>query len=369
MKTTLHILLLLLSCSLVAQNENIEFQFSKVKQHFSKLKSDGQINNDESDDKLYKSDLFEISISSNPLDLKTNHFVIDNPYGSDYPIAKSVIYNNHLIALFGNGKFACIKLDNLARNVGFEKILNSKKFNYHWVIDNKLHGLSGNNLLMWNEGKWEKTKLKFPMSKQPVLYDDENYLSFSDCHDEWGGTIYFYDKVSNEIHYTEASCANTVLRENNRYLVLSNINTDIQTTKLIGIKETANLPIANKSEINKTKDGEALGKYDNTRAAQKFLEVFEIELLSLFKLDNRSLYLTNCQNMSFLAEIRGRDVQITHPLFSNNIYSQNTVTRKYGDHTLINLNNKDIAKEKEISVILINNNGITKLDWNKNQNN
>ena len=67
---------------------------------------------------LYKDNDFNISISENPIYFKIDTLVIKNPYYTDdfddwddnyinFPKSFSVIYDDNLISLFGNGKFVC----------------------------------------------------------------------------------------------------------------------------------------------------------------------------------------------------------------------------------------------------------------------
>ena len=391
----LYILLVILICSTVfvqcKNNKNYNKSFEKI---FNSYKdSYGQFNSVTSSS-LWKTDDFKISISKNPITFNTIHLVIENPYYSDkfydffnnyknYPVSYSVIYERTLISLFRNGKFICYNLVNLQRDSDFEEKLNTEKIEYHWIIDNKLGGLSGDNIYIWKNNNWEKTEMKFPLIEQPKFFEDTNYvvfgvqpklfedssfIVFSDCHGEWGGTVYFFDKVSGDTYFTESTCANTVYKKDNKYVVLSHLGHGMGSAKVKEIKDPRKLSKAKKDEINKTKEGQALGYTDKSNAYKKALDFYWIQLFSTFQYEGRQLYIVHSNNLTFIAEINGCDIQIVHPLFDNDIYTHNPVTTKYENYTLINLDFYGTALDKEVSLIIIDKdrNRIIKLDWNEN---
>src|SRR5688500_13549323 len=118
----------------------------------------------------------------------------------------------------------------MERDFDFEKKLNSKKFKYHWIIDGKLAALAGGKIYVFDD-KWTTLKTKFPLEKQPKLFEDNEFIVFGDCHGEWGGTIYFFEKTSAEIYLTESTCANSVYKKDNKYLVLAQLGHGTGFTK------------------------------------------------------------------------------------------------------------------------------------------
>lgn len=212
MKKRLYILLIFgISISAFAQDKHLELD-RKLIEHFQKQTwGDALITKDS----LYLSpfkEKFNVSISDNYIEFDTTHLVIKNPYFNDkyendeeeknnvknFPKSFSVIYENSLVSLFENGKFACFNLDNFKRNAKLEEKLNTKQFKYHWVIDNKLGGISGNTIFLWNGSKWTKFKDNFLLKNQPKLFEDENFFVYGDCFGEWGGTVYFFEKSTSK---------------------------------------------------------------------------------------------------------------------------------------------------------------------------
>jgi hypothetical protein len=334
-------------------------------------------------DSLYKSpckEKFNVSVSNNFIEFDTTHIIVKNPYFSNkfeeaedeidnvknFPKSFSVIYQNSLVSLFENRKFACFKLDNFDRDTNLENKLNTKKFKYHWIIDNQLGGLSNNSIYLWNGSKWIKSKGSFPLKSQPKLFEDDEFIVYGDCHGEWGGTVYFYEKSTRKTFFTESTCANSVIKNNNGYEVLAELGHGSGSSEIKKINDPRKLTLAKDTEINTTVKGEALGYTDKSNAFDKKLDLYGVQIFSLFRWKNKELFIVNLSNLTFIAEIKNNEIEIVNPLFFSDLYTHNPITSQYGEYTLINLDHYGTGLEREISVLIIKENKITKLDWNEN---
>ena len=382
MKKTLHIIsILLISINLFGQSDSTLNIENKLIEHFKAHNWNDSIITKES---LYKTNLtrdnFNVSISNNLIDFETKQIVIRNPYFSEkldesenekdytrnFPKSFSVIYQNNLIALFENGKFLCVDLNSLTRNSSFEQQLNSKKFDYHWIIDNKLIAQSGNQKMFWNGKKWEKFKDELPLKNQPKLFDDNEFIVYRDCNGEWGGTIYFYEKSTGKTYFTESTCANTVTKAGEGYQVSSHLGHMSGSSEITLIPNPRKLTQAKPNEINTTLNGEALGYIDKSNAFIKKLDLYGIQIFSRFVNDNKELFIVNVADLTFIAKIKNNEVEIIHSLFFNDLYTHDPITTEYGEYTLINLDHYGIGLYREISTLIIIGNKITKIDWNEN---
>ena len=174
---------------------------------------------------IYKGEDFKVSISESSLGFNEKEIVLVNPKrDSTFPLSFSVIFNENIVSLFEPGIFVCHKLTNYSRNEELEKVLNTKQFEYHWLIDNKLYGLSnGKYWLLDSLNNWVKTAQQIPFDKKPKLFENKEYLAYCDCNGEWGGTVYFYNRTNENIYFTEATCANSIIETNKGYNVLSHL--------------------------------------------------------------------------------------------------------------------------------------------------
>lgn len=341
----------------------------------------GQINDSVTSASLFRTKDYNVAISKHPIDFNTNHLMLNNPYFTDdyedyeeriinYPIAYSVIYDKRLISLFDNGKFVCHHLGDFSRDGNYERQLNSQKFKQHWVLNGALYAFSKSRtfdvLYKWNGNKWVKAAAKFPVEEQPILYGDEEFIVFRDCNGEWGGTIYFYERVTRNLYFTESTCANTVEKSDRDFLVLSHLGHMTGTSEVKLIANPRELIKAEKNAIGKVKDWAALGYNDNSEGFKIQLELFGIQLFSTFHYKDRQLFVAHLNEQTFIVEINGDQIEIVHPLFNSDRYTHNPATNTFGDYQLVNLDHYGTAFDREVAVIVIKGNNITLLDWNKN---
>lgn len=332
--------------------------------------------------KGFRENNFNVSISDNPLEFDTIRLVFKNPYFSEkfeesdddkdyvknFPKAYSVLYKNHLISLFENGKFFCFNLKNNQRNFEFEEQLNSKKMDYQWIIENKLIALKRNTFFEWNGKKWIKSKINFPFKNQKILFDDNEFLVFSDCNGEWGGTIYFFEKLTSNIYYTESTCVNSVVKNKDGYLILAHLGHGAGSINLKIVENPKKLSVTNYQKIRELGSIETLGYLDKSNAFRNLTSFYGIQTFSFFDYSKEKLYIVNGGDLTFLAKINSNEVELVHPLFFDDLYTHYPKTSQFGEYTLINLDHYGTGLDREISVLIIHENQITKIDWNEKHN-
>lgn len=315
---------------------------------------------------IHKNKDYKIIISDNPIALDLKENILKNPIDNKYPISYSVIYMDKLVSLFEPGIFVCYSINTLTRDTEFENKLNTKKFQYHWLLDNKLVGISeGKYYYLSSDNVWLDHTSFVPFTSQPKLFEDNNYISFCDCHGEWGGTVYFYSKITKKIYYTEATCANSILKKDDKYLILSHLGHLIGSTELKSVAYPDKLSLVDLKNTNKTFQGLALGYSDSSKAAKTIFNYYYIQIYSSFNYQNRTIYLVNWSGETFLAEINNNVLEIVNPLFNREIYTHNPLTTNYDNTILMNLDYYGISKEREVSCIIIKDNQLIKLDWNE----
>lgn len=365
--STIKILLLTFTLQACGQQTSRQIdnvvKFDTIVSHFKKL------NYSEDTIRLpliHKNKDYSIKISKTPLQFELNQIVVKNPFGSEYPISYSVIYQDRLITLFEQGSFFCQSTSTFERDTEFEKLLNTQKFQYHWLLDHKLVGLSDKRYYFLNtENVWVEYNNDVPFSTQPKLFEDDNYISFCDCHGEWGGTVYFYNKQTKKTHFTEATCANSIIKRDNKYYVLSKLGHMMGSTDLEVFSNPGKLPTVELKNINKAFQGQALGYADTSKVAKPVFSYYGIQMFASFIYNGRTIYLVNWRNETFLAEIKNSIIKIINPLFNEEFYTHNPVTTTYDSITLINFDFYGIAGDREVYCLIIKDGILTKLDWNE----
>lgn len=126
---------------------------------------------------------FSIAMAEKFLGLRKSQVLLRNPFAADtYPLSGSVIYQNNLVALFAPGYFACYKLPDLTRNLAMEQQLNTRQFTYHWVLGGQLVAMAAERYVTFSEGKWEPYAAVVPLSRQPKLFEDDQYVACMKCN-------------------------------------------------------------------------------------------------------------------------------------------------------------------------------------------
>jgi len=315
---------------------------------------------------IHKREAYKILISNNPIALDLKEIALKNPIDSKYPISYSIIYQDKLVSLFEPGTFVCHSVPDLVRDKEFENRINTRKFQYHWLLENKLVGISeGKYYYLNEENNWLDYKDHVPFNSQPKLFEDTNYISFCDCQGEWGGTVYFYDKITKKTHFTEATCANSILKRDNIYLVLSHLGHGGGSTELKAIASPEKLSSVDINDAANPNKWHTLGYADTSKAAETVFDYYSVLIFSSFVFQNRTLYLVYWRKETFLAEIVDNEIQIVNPLFNTKLYTHHPVTTNYDNTILMNLDFYGIVEEREVSCIIIQDNQLIKLDWNE----
>ena len=316
---------------------------------------------------IYEGEKFNVRIADALLGLSKREIVLINPSNDNtFPLSFSVIFQDNLVSLFEPGCFICYKLSDFTRNTELEKKLNTKQFKYHWLIDNKLYGLaSGKFWVLDSSDNWIKTDINLPFDKRPKLFGDSEYFAYCDCHGEFGGTVYFYNRINKNTYFTEATCANSIIKTDKGYYVLSQLGHMMGGTDLKLISDPSKL--SNLKDFSKNKVSvNALGYSDKSNQATKVFDFYGIQFFSRFNWNNKALYIVNWQERTFIAEIHNKDIVIVDPLFNSDLYTHNPISSMFdNDIILMNLDLYGIAREREVSVIIIKGKELTKIDWNK----
>lgn len=317
---------------------------------------------------IYQGSDYVIRLDNFSLGLTDKRVEINSPNeNSDFPVSFSVIYRDNIVSLFEPGVFVCHKLSDFSRNYEFENILNTKQFDYHWLIDNKLHAISkGRYWYLDAFNQWKRLNRKLPFDKQPKLFENQDYLAYCDCHGEWGGTVYFFNKKTQKVYFTEATCANSIIENENGYIVLSHLGHIVGSAELKLIKDPMKLTKLrgnNKSMVN----GSALGYTDKTNQTIKLFDYWGLQIYSSFMLKGMTYYIVYWQLSTFLAKIEDDNIIIVDPLFNIGFTSDDPITIQYEDNlVLMNLDSWGSGRERETAIIIISEKEIVRLNWKKN---
>ncbi len=324
---------------------------------------------------LYKGDSGSIRMSykivagKKALGLIKSEMVLRNPYSDKpFPLSNSVILQSDLVTLFEPGYFACYNINNHARNKSLERQLNSQKFQYHWIIGDQLVGLSkGKYYAFTSTNNWVPYTAEIPFNKQPKLFEDEQYMSFMTCNGEFGGEVYFYDKLRRDYYMTGATCPNSVFKLDGKYFVLSSLGHMMGSAGLQMIADPTKLRLwkgKQKPQDRNFSYGEQAPDSTGASHIKSVFSFYDLQMFSTFKLKDHQYYMIYWQDQTFLATIQKDVISLVDPLFNNAFYTHNPITINYSPNlVLMNLDFYGVGKEKEVACIIIVDNKLTKINW------
>ncbi|HXD93914.1 MAG TPA: hypothetical protein VNX01_11935, partial [Bacteroidia bacterium] len=279
---------------------------------------------------IHKNKDYKIELSPNPICFDLKEIVLKNSATKKYPIAYSVIYQGKLITLFEPGHFICYTIATMQRDVEFENKINLKTFQYNWRLDDKLVAISNGKYFYLNsDNVWLDYAAPPPLINQPTLFEDSTYISFCDCYGEFGGTVYFYNKKSLQVHFAKATCANSVIKKESKYFVLSELGHGSDHSNLQEIEFPDKLAYVDTSKLNKRFRfrGEAPPDYiDSSKASKTLFRYWEIAILSAFPYKGKILNLVSWRDQKFLAELENNKFKIVTPLFNKEFFIHDPIT-------------------------------------------
>lgn len=305
---------------------------------------------------------FELRLASEPLNLK--HQVVRlSEHG--YPISYSVVFQNRLVALFKNGKFGCYRLPDLAPDEQLERQLNTSNWQRFWLLDGKLVAQNAKATYFFNStSEWLTYQQAVPFGRQPKLFEDAHYLAYANCNGGFGGNLYFYNKQTKQTHRANATCANSVWKENGQYRLLASLGHMMGSADCAAIANPDVLPL-----IAARRDEKSNWQYDFTLPEKGIAPVFSfygLQLFGGFRWQNQTLYLMHWRRTTFLVTIDKQLITIMDPLFADDLYTHNPVTTSYGpDLALTNLNSYDLGDDNEMATLVWQGKQLTKVEWGK----
>lgn len=336
-----------------------------------------------SKDSLYYTEFedsnFVLSIHDTLSDFIVEHTTIQNPFYNkkyelsehertrikNYPKSYSVIYSNHIISLLENGRLACFNLINYDRNLDFESKINTKKFDYHWLINGKLTTQVGDSFFIWEDAQWIKLEKEYPFKNKPILFSDEEFIVFSDCFGEWGGSIYFYEIQTEKVYYENSTCANTVWKTINGYQVLSNLTHGGGSTNIMQIPDPTKLYEIAADKIGVSNNYQIVDSTLQSRFTTKTLDIYGGLLYARFGYYRDDIFLGEVENLFFLCKITNNNLRIIYPFFREDFFSHDPITQKYGDYYLMNRTFYGKGLNREVGFLLFKDNRLQSISWNE----
>ncbi|WP_210514313.1 hypothetical protein [Hymenobacter terricola] len=328
-------------------------------------------NNVYTDEHHYKRVLeYELRLAERPLGLRCQTIQLRNPFGPDaFPLANSIVYQNHLIALFSPGQFACFRLPGLERDTQMEQQLNVQLFERHQTLNQQLIGWHQGRAYYFDNSRraWQPDTDVLPFNQWPTLFEDELYVCTKDCQGEFGGSLYFFNKQTKRVTRTDATCATAVWKQDGRYQVLASLPHMLGHARRGAIQSPESLAAASLPR-NPAKTWEYdLSDVLPDPTVKRVFSFIMVLMPGAFRWNNQTFYLVDWRNATFVATIKDRQITIVDPLFSNSLDTHHAVTTNYPDNTALTTIPRFYSKDKEAACLLIHNGLALQVEWSARQ--
>jgi hypothetical protein len=287
------------------------------------------------------------------------------PGSHGYPVGPTLVFNDHLIALFSSGRFGCYRLADFSRNPMLEAQLNTRHWDYKWLIDGTVVAQAGRQ--QWQlapDGNWHSYNQPLPMGLRPLLLDDQKYLVYGSCMGEFGGQVLFFDKAAGTTHVAAATCPAAVWPSaTGGYAISTSLAHMAGSSELRYVANVQALPTFRQAG----KKWEALPAQlpvpDTAHKVPGFSYV-GVLLQKAGTWHGQPQYLFRAPGATVLAVPQGDTLLITDPLFQKSLPARG-LTQTYGQHEIISFTDPTAWRASETAAILLQGSEVILLEWHK----
>lgn len=177
-------------------------------------------------------------------------------------------------------------------------------------------------------------------------YEDEHFNVYSTCRGEWGGTIFFQDKKTNELFEGSSTCPTVVNKIGNQYYVTNYMGHMMGFASINKISDPRKLE---KSEWNfKRRFGSR-----NQKGIEKVLDTMDFYIPTSFVVKDKLLHIYNDDKGTYIADIENKKMKTIYT-FDFKFYPQFNQQLENGKQVLT----FEDAETKKDGILLIDGNNL-----------
>lgn len=221
-------------------------------------------------------------------------------YKTDVNILSVASWHDNFYCLKASGELLIIDSVN---NMTVFPIL-QKSFIFLYTLNDSLFGLCLNGSLFNIQG----TSIVY-YNKSSILFDrpffeDEDFKVERTYSGEWGGSVYFTEKMTGKKYEFAATCPSYIKKLNNIYYVIANSNHMTGSTEIIQINNPLELKEYNRDYLKELKQRYAGDEESSLKQGTiRITNTLERKTIMSFPYNNKLYHIVNESNKSFLCEV------------------------------------------------------------------
>ena len=169
--------------------------------------------------------------------------------------------------------------------------------------------------------------------KENILYTDINYEVSSTCDGEWGGKVFFKNKITKKTFVTPATCAISINKINDKYYISNSLAHLTGFTNVLEIINPEKLNLDN-SEKDVSKKIIVAGSDElSTKGSKKIVDSTRVLLRTSFVYNDKiySILTDNERKKNTISEIKNNKFQTIQEL-PDNIFKHQPIIIKNSDY-------------------------------------
>ncbi|MDT3404751.1 hypothetical protein [Mucilaginibacter terrae] len=176
----------------------------------------------------------------------------------------------------------------------------------------------------------EQKRIANSLQEKPVLYEDDKYVVRRTCSGEWGGSVYFKNKLTKVERACSATCAIAILKNKAKYLVVSSLAHMSGFSSVVEIENPELLDVfklppprkrVGKKQIRYVGDDES----KSSKGTKVSVDTIGIEAIAAFVYQEQAYYIISGREGTFISKIEsGKFIRITK-IGNTNIWTYETM--------------------------------------------
>lgn len=193
----------------------------------------------------------------------------------------------------------------------------------------------------------KKTAIDF-QRETSNFFEDDKYLVRKTCNGEWGGTIWFKNKITGVEHSCSATCPVIVNKLDGKYIVTTTLNHLAGFSQVLEIDNPESLAIfklpkpraiIGKRIIRAVGDDES----QSTKGSKILLDTIKVSILLSFPLNGQLYHVFTDYKKTYLATIQNKKFVIIDTLSQKGFWSYDSDVIKTKDgHFIVFFKNEEV---------------------------